>query len=374
MKKPFVLLLLPGPTYRPRDRLWERLVGLSREFEGVVVTPTPGTQIVRVGSFSIVPLADKRGLVRTVMSFMLCIRNVAKKRRRKGGIDLVVTYDPLKTGLLGLYARALTGARQVCEVNGDYSNPANYFDITNPLLRLAKRWAYIRVQRFVLRRADAIRLLYEGQLKQLRLDTHCKVIGVLPDFVKTSRFSPRPSERVILTVGFPVHVKGIDVLIEAFKSLSAEFPEWRLKVLGYYPRREELERLIAAFPRIEIHKPVPAAEMPEHIGRCGIFVLASRTEGVPRVLVEAMAAGKPRIGTTVGGIPSVIDHEHDGLLVPPNDAVALADALRRLLKDERLRQALGQNGYTRARRFFTEECYLTRTSELYKRAIDLSPV
>ena len=62
-----------------------------------------------------------------------------------------------------------------------------------------------------------------------------------------------------------------------------------------------------------------------------LFVLPSLNEGMGRALIEAMAAGLPVIASRVGGIPSVIDHERTGLLVPPGDAGALADALRRLL-------------------------------------------
>lgn len=373
-RKPFVLLLLPGPMYRVRDALSERLAGLSRDFDGAVITTTTERQAFDIGSFRVIPLRDGRGLLPTMAAFVRSIRNVVRERRKKGGIDLVVTYDPLKTGLLGLFARALSGARHLCEVNGDYANAANYVDIEKPWLRVAKRWAYIRVERFVLRRADGIKLLYEGQLEQLRINTGDKIVRALPNLVKTGRFSPKPPEPVILTAGFPAHVKGIDVLIEAFKSLYPDFPEWRLKILGHYPRREGLDALLVGVPRVEIRRAVPAAEMPEHIGRCGIFVLASRTEGMGRVLVEAMAAGRPRIGTSVGGIPSVIEHEYDGLLVPPNNPSALAEALRRLLRDRGLREELGRNARERAKRFFADELYFAKTAKLYNDVISMPSV
>ena len=111
------------------------------------------------------------------------------------------------------------------------------------------------------------------------------------------------------------------------------------------------------------------AEVPAVIGRCGIFVLPSRTEGMGRVLLEAMAAGKPRVGTRVGGIPTTIEDGFDGLLVPPNDPGALADALSKLIGSPALRRSLGEHGARRARTEFSGETYVRKLKSFYERVL-----
>jgi glycosyltransferase involved in cell wall biosynthesis len=71
---------------------------------------------------------------------------------------------------------------------------------------------------------------------------------------------------------------------------------------------------------------------------------SGRQDGIPVVLTEAMAMELPVVSTTISGIPELIDHERSGLLVPPNDAIALADALQKLSDDPALRQRLGKAG------------------------------
>jgi glycosyltransferase involved in cell wall biosynthesis len=82
-----------------------------------------------------------------------------------------------------------------------------------------------------------------------------------------------------------------------------------------------------------------------------IFVLPSLNEGMGRVLVEAMAAGKPVIASRAGGIPDLVKHEKTGLLVPPGDVPALADAILRLVNDPDERRRMGETGRFFCRRF-----------------------
>jgi glycosyltransferase involved in cell wall biosynthesis len=84
-----------------------------------------------------------------------------------------------------------------------------------------------------------------------------------------------------------------------------------------------------------------------------------------RVLLEAMTAGKPRIGSNVGGIPTTIRDGEDGLLIPPEDSAALSIALERLMGNSELRARLGANGADRAKREFAVEHYFERTAEFY---------
>jgi glycosyltransferase involved in cell wall biosynthesis len=97
--------------------------------------------------------------------------------------------------------------------------------------------------------------------------------------------------------------------------------------------------------------------------------MSSETEGLGTSLLDAMAAGKPTIGTDVGGIPEAIDDRVSGLIVPPNDPAALARAIVKLLKDEALAKRMGQAGLARARKLFSVDHMVEGTIEAYRRIL-----
>jgi glycosyltransferase involved in cell wall biosynthesis len=156
-------------------------------------------------------------------------------------------------------------------------------------------------------------------------------------------------------VGAPWYLKGADLLIAAFRRLSGDSPEVNLKILGYYPDREQLEALTGGSPRIEILKPRLNPEVLEIISKAEIFALPSRCEGTPRVIIEAMAAGVPVIGSNVGGIPMLIRDGESGFVVPAEDVGALESRLRQLLSDNELRRRMGARGYDLAHTEFGEK-------------------
>jgi len=98
-----------------------------------------------------------------------------------------------------------------------------------------------------------------------------------------------------------------------------------------------------------------------------IFVMSSVTEGLGTSLLDAMACGKPVVATTAGGMPEVVADGQTGILVPPRDDEALAAAIVKLLKDERLRGSMGEAGGRRVRERFSSERMVQDTLELYRR-------
>jgi glycosyltransferase involved in cell wall biosynthesis len=91
---------------------------------------------------------------------------------------------------------------------------------------------------------------------------------------------------------------------------------------------------------------MPAEQVLDVINSTDIVVMASRTEGMPRVILEAFARGVPVVAPRIGGIPEAVRDGETGLLVPPDDWAALADALLRLIRDPVLRRSLGARGRT----------------------------
>ncbi|HLP43356.1 MAG TPA: glycosyltransferase, partial [Fibrobacteria bacterium] len=281
----------------------------------------------------------------------------------------------LRAGLIGLLFARLSSARFCPEVNGCHDSRANYIDDPpGPALELKKR-LYPALVRFVLARADGIKLLFPSQL-----DGYPGLAGLLKrrgavlehffDYVDLEPFRDLGEEKVVLFVGFPFYLKGVDLLIEAFKRVSPRHPGWTLKILGWFPDKRAMDAAIGGHPRIVHHPPVYSHEMPQHMGRCGIFVLPSRTEAMGRVLLEAMASGKPRLGSDIEGIPTVIADGRDGLLFRAGDVDDLTAKLDRLMGDEGLRRALGNAGRERALREFSAEAYFSRLLGFYRRVLE----
>lgn len=366
--KPRILLIYPGPNYTPEDTFDERLGELSNHYEGTLITTAPSAKCVSLHDFTVQVVSRKAGRLAT-MARLIYSLFVAIRKSGRGKLDLVVTYDPLRSGMLGLVAKYMTGARLIVEVNGDYDDPANYQDVRIKYLRGLKRKIYVAVERMVLKRADGIKLLYQDQIERLNLDCSGKTVAVFANRVLTDKFTVSNPGQYILSVGFPWQVKGVDISIKAFRKVSVDYPDWSLKIVGWFQDSLPLEELIDGHPKIELLPPVKHSSMPELIGNCGIFVLASRTESMGRVLIEAMAAGKPRIGTRVGGIPSVIADEVDGLLVEPESADELAVAMGRLMENDDLRERLGNSARQRAISMFSKKNYYDDLTGFYGRVL-----
>ncbi len=152
-------------------------------------------------------------------------------------------------------------------------------------------------------------------------------------------------ETSILFVGELTRIKGIDILLEAFKLASYQSNNISLKIIGGGPMRSYCEDFInenhlnAKLLGILNH-----GKTLEEIYNSDIVVMASRTESYGRVIMEAFEFEKPVIATKVGGIPQLLKDGENGMLVEPCDPSGLADAMLKLSKDKALREELGKNG------------------------------
>lgn len=372
-QKARLLLISPGPKYDPVDFYRSRIGAMKESFQGIIFTSSPTPIDMEIDGFRIITKRHRTNKLTEFATFLIALRKLCRTVR-DSRIDLVITYDPLKSGLLGIAAAKLLRAKLVVEVNGLYAVLDNYADVRSLFRRRLKRWLYSRVQQFVLNRAHGIKILFPAQIDDLKIQIKNKVVGVFANFVDIAPFVTLPMEsstenHEILFVGFPHYLKGVDLLIDAFRKVSVNHPEWTLKILGWYRDPSLINRAIDGHPRISYHRAVPHGEMPLHLGHCSILVLPSRSEAMGRILVEAMAAGKPRIGTDVGGIPAVISHGQDGLLFEKDQVDDLAAALERLMDDAAERRRLGLNGRNRAVAEFTPEVYRRNVVDFYTRCI-----
>lgn len=372
-----LLVLLPGPLWEIPTTLRLRMERLSERFEGRVVTSMekPGKQVF--GRFELAALRYRRGPALKPwmhLKYLLYGMRLGLAARFGGERwDLVVAYDPLRSGLIGLLVAKLAGARFAPEVNGVYDSYANYLEGGPRAMLAFKRWLYPWVAGFTLARSDGIKTLFPSQLKGYQKRIRTPVVEHFFDFVNLEPFSDRGEEKEILFVGYPFRLKGVDLLIEAFKAVAPRHPGWKLKIMGWYPDDRELKARMGGHPGIYHQPPVVPSEMPEHMGRCGIFVLPSRTEAMGRVLLEAAACCKPRLGSDIEGIPTVIENGVDGLLFAPNDASDLAAKLDRLMGDANLRKELGLRARLRAVAEWNAEHYFRRLFDFYGRVLRQVP-
>jgi len=169
-------------------------------------------------------------------------------------------------------------------------------------------------------------------------------LGVDPELFAPRPFRPVPATFEILCVGRLVPAKGQYVLIAAVKRLVKSIPNLRLTLVGNGPDREGLARAIAE-AGLDRHVVLAGSANQDRIldyyRQADIFALASFAEGVPVVLMEAMAMEIPCVTTFVAGIPELIRNDIEGILVPPSDEVELASAIKRLIDDPALRRRLG---------------------------------
>ncbi|MEM2002512.1 MAG: glycosyltransferase family 4 protein [Thermofilaceae archaeon] len=166
--------------------------------------------------------------------------------------------------------------------------------------------------------------------------------------------------------------KGVDVLIDAVAQCVKEGLNLRLVVVGggKYQKSFEAQSISKGLERhIHFVGQVPAGEpVRRYLDEADLFVLASRAEGLPRAMLEAMARGLPCIGTTVGGIPELLPPED---LVPPNDAKALADKIAEILNDPERMARMSRRNYQKALEY-REEVLQERRAAFYRRVREVT--
>jgi glycosyltransferase involved in cell wall biosynthesis/nucleoside-diphosphate-sugar epimerase len=179
---------------------------------------------------------------------------------------------------------------------------------------------------------------------------HC---GVSPAQFEPRRHEGRGSR--LLFVGRLAAVKGLPVLLEAVARLAKDRPDVTLVVAGDGPDRAKLEaqaRRLGVSARVEFRGYQSQAQVRELLRQTDVFAMASFAEGVPVVLMEAMAAGVPVIATRIAGVPELVEDGVSGFLVPPSEPGAIAEKAVLLLDDANLRNRLGAAGRAKVEREF----------------------
>jgi len=231
-----------------------------------------------------------------------------------------------------------------------------------------------RVVRAVLAKASLVLALSEAWRATLQQISPPARIEVLMNAVALPppEGGPGPANRqpTLLFFGEIARHKGVFELARAFGRVADELPRLRLIYAGTGSGVEETRRLIAQLRlggRVELTGWLQAERKRATLAGATIFVLPSYVEGMPMALLEAMSFGLPVIATPVGGVPEIVTHERDGLLVPPGDIDALAAAIARLASEPELRERLGRAARETVAKRFSLDSAVERLLRIYRR-------
>ena len=287
-----------------------------------------------------------RSLAYYLLGPLLALREAA------GAPSAVVCQSPLEAAWLLALRRLLPRRRRprvVVEVHGDWRTAtrlygSRYRRLLSPLVDpLALR---------ALRHADRVRAVGAHTAQLARDAGYPGSLVSYPawsdyDSVTRSAPVPMPAAPCVVCVGALEPTKGTDVLLAAWRALRPSLPDARLVLVGDGSLRPLVDEAVAD-PTLDgtvaLTGRLPREAVAHELDAATLLVLPSRSEGLPLVLLEAMARARPVVATRVGGIPELVEDGVTGLLVPPADADALADALLALLRDRSCGERMGRAG------------------------------
>ncbi len=219
----------------------------------------------------------------------------------------------------------------------------------------------------------AIGLFARSQLMKLCDSSQWEKIEVVPLGVDAALFEPRPVTAgrkgfEVICVGRLVPAKGQHVLVQAVAQLRSQGRQLTLRLVGDGPDRESLAAAVQWLHLEEaviFEGAVNQDRIRDLYATADVFALASFAEGIPVVLMEAMAMEIPCVSTWITGIPELIRDATDGLLVAPSDVDGLASAIARLMDDEELRRRLGAAGRRRVIEKYNLRANIVRLAEVF---------
>jgi glycosyltransferase involved in cell wall biosynthesis len=304
-------------------------------------------------------------------------------RNRRADFDLVHDNQCLGRGLVPMIERdgwpVLSTLHHPITVDRDL----DLAHATNPWRRFTlRRWyGFLDMQIDVARRLPRHVTVSESSRRDIaaQMDVPLERLHVVPVGVDPKLFAPRPHlarvpGRLMTTASADVPMKGLAHLLEALAKVRTEVPAAHLVVIGKPKPKSRIPALMARLgiaDAVEFVSGVTTERIVELYAEAEVACVPSLYEGFSLPAVEAMACGVPVVGTTGGAVPEVIGRDGEtGLLVPPADPDALAQALLRALGDAELRARIGAAGRARALERFTWQQTARGTVEHYRALLD----
>ena len=275
---------------------------------------------------------------------------------RTGGFDIVHTHSS-KAGILGRLAAWLARVPVIVHTVHGWG--------FHDQMWAPQRWLFIRLERWAASISDKLIVVSDvtkdkGLREKIGTPEQFVTIysGVEPTESNCPAFDPAkkrrelgipPDSPLIGTVGRLSPQKAPDDLLAAARKVIHAIPEAKFLIVGDGPLRKQVEQSIRAMGFCEsILLTGIRDDVPELMTLFDVFVLASRWEGLPRVIPQAMAAGKPVVCTNVDGNSEAVTDGVNGFVVPPRDPEALCNAILTLLRNPSLIKTMGFEGRRRA--------------------------
>ena len=275
-------------------------------------------------------------------------------------------------GLYGRIAARLTGAASIHTFHGIH--PAGYGRLYLRLERALARWSFavVHVSESQAAEARALGLAPAGRTRVIvnGIDAAFVRAAAVRAPISRAMLTLRPDALVLATVARFDPVKRLEVLVRALPLLVARVPEAQLLIVGDGPEREALHALarrLAPGDRVVFAGAIPDAA--RVLPLVDLYVTASRREGLPLAVLEAMACGLPVLATEAPGHVDAVEPEVTGRLVPLDDAPGLAAAAALLLRDPALRARMGRAGRERVEQRFSRARVLGEIADLYREAV-----
>jgi len=374
-----ILYLLPGPAPPPRKNPQENMFyHLSEYFCGDLLATLWGDKknphikktIEEVNfQYHVTFSSNLPNFIKIFWDLFFYLYKGVYFHYFKKKYQVVITYGPFKTGLAGYLIKKLTGVKLIVEIPGNPRKSFLFYSKKNdPIGNLKTRLSDI-LALFIINRADHIKLLYPDQLSSYEKIRKSEV-SIFHDFVPINFIRPsEQSDKYILFIGHPWLLKGVDILIKAFQLISNQFPDYKLKIVGHCPDMTYFQKLAEGNKKIELCKPVVHSEAMKLMSKCSLFILPSRTEGMGRVLLEALASKKPVVASNVDGIPHYIKHGYNGLLFESENVQDLAAKIKIILSQPVYAARLAENGYKYVHEYLSEGRYVECFRDMIEREL-----
>ena len=277
------------------------------------------------------------------LSFYATLPFRVARELRRFPADAVLTQSPYEAAAALVGRRlARSSSRVVVDVHGDWRTFARLYG--SPGRRLLAPLAD-RLSAIALRRADAVRTVSPYTSALVRR-AGIQPAAEFPAFMDLDPFlappSPLPERPTALFVGVLERYKNVDGLVEIWRQAAPRVPEAALHIVGCGALEPLVEELVRSFPsQTTWSQRLRTEEVVAAMDAATLLVLPSRSEGMGRVVVEALLRGRPVVASRVGGIPDLVEDGANGLLFEPGDHAGFAEALVRMLsrRDEAERLA-----------------------------------
>lgn len=327
------------------------------------------------GPTGILPSIHRSPLaVLQMIPFCICLFLTTWRLIRNEKIELIHSHWVIPQGLIGAIIQFFIGTPHISSGHGTDIYLVNSYRIMHPLMR------------FIGKFSDCItsNSRYTNQLVSgvSPITTQLQIIPMgiaLNEFMYQSTESNEVihKEKIILFVGRLIPLKGCHILIEAISRLHRSDLLYKLIIIGDGPEKEPLKELanrLKVLSFIHFIGKQNRKALLSYYAEADLLVLPSmpynnQTEGLGVVLLEAMAAGVPVIGSNTGGIPDIIEDRVNGLLFPPGDPDALAEAIIWILSDPELTNRIRKMAYSTVKEGFSWNFISEQFINVYKEAL-----